>query len=508
MNSCIGPAPVTEQPVVILREPTTHDVVVVGAGFGGLGAAVRLAESGADVLLCEALSYPGGCASTFRRGGLDYEAGATLFSGFGPGQLFQDWIERYGIDVEIERMDPIAQFRTPHRALTIPASRAAFLDNLCALPDAPRSRLRRFFHEQGRVADVLWSTLDAPDTLPPLSWSAVRHHLPRLPRYLGLWPHLGRSLADVLRRHDLQDFTPLRDYLNALCQITVQCSVDEADALFALGTMDYFFRGTAHVRGGIGRLAEGLLQVIRDLGGTVHLSDPVQEISSHGDGWKVRTRRSEVIARQVVFNTLTHDARQLLDLPAGSDDVLRAPDLDVRSSWGACMLYLELDAPELGETPRHLDLTADPTQPMVEGNHVFCSCGDLQGPDGRRTLTVSTHVPMNRYLSLEQREQGDYVRSIQERMRSTFDKLAPEWSNRVVDGMTASPRTFERFTRRHDGFVGGTARRSGTFSPLSIFESTSSGGLHLVGDSFFPGQSILATAIGGTRTAERVTRAL
>ena len=54
-----------------------YDVAVVGAGFGGLGAALRCAEHGARVLLLESLTYPGGCASTFMRGGasFDYQTG-------------------------------------------------------------------------------------------------------------------------------------------------------------------------------------------------------------------------------------------------------------------------------------------------------------------------------------------------------------------------------------------------------------------------------------------------
>jgi phytoene dehydrogenase-like protein len=52
-----------------------HDVLVIGAGFGGLGTALTLGQGGAKVLVCEALRYPGGCASTFSRGGFRFDAG-------------------------------------------------------------------------------------------------------------------------------------------------------------------------------------------------------------------------------------------------------------------------------------------------------------------------------------------------------------------------------------------------------------------------------------------------
>jgi phytoene dehydrogenase-like protein len=65
------------------RDTSTFDVLVIGAGFGVLGAALSLAEQGARVCLCESLGYPGGCASTFQRGGFRFDAGATLLSGLG-----------------------------------------------------------------------------------------------------------------------------------------------------------------------------------------------------------------------------------------------------------------------------------------------------------------------------------------------------------------------------------------------------------------------------------------
>ena len=44
---------------------TDHDVVVVGAGFAGLSAAVRLTQAGARVLVLEARARLGGRATAF-----------------------------------------------------------------------------------------------------------------------------------------------------------------------------------------------------------------------------------------------------------------------------------------------------------------------------------------------------------------------------------------------------------------------------------------------------------
>jgi hypothetical protein len=47
----------------------------------------------------------------------------------------------------------------------------------------------------------------------------------------------------VLERFGVAAFTPLRHYLDGICQITVQCSACEAEAPFAMGAMDDAVRG-------------------------------------------------------------------------------------------------------------------------------------------------------------------------------------------------------------------------------------------------------------------------
>ncbi|MEQ8768092.1 MAG: FAD-dependent oxidoreductase, partial [Planctomycetota bacterium] len=127
-----------------------------------------------------------------------------------------------------------------------------------------------------------------------------------------------------------------------------------------------------------------------------------------------------------------------------------------------------------------------------------------RAPLGRRTVTVSTHVPMEELLALPEPQRAKRIAEIQDRMRETIASRAPEWSDRIVSSLPASPRTFERFTRRPDGFVGGIPRRAGLRQYLQLTQRSIAPGLHLVGDSIFPGQSTLATALGGVKVAERI----
>lgn len=487
------------------------DVVVIGAGFGGLGAALALAEQGSRVLVCESLRYPGGCASTFARSNYRFESGATLFSGFDEQQLFGKWIRTHNLDVTVDFIDPLVELRTPALQMAVGRSRAAVVERLSAYPNAPKRELQAFFERQARVADTLWGLFDDPALLPPLSSRTLLRHILQSPKYVSLLPLLGKPLGSVLKSMGLEGFEPLRHYLDCLCQITVQCDSASAEAPFALATMDYYFRGTGHVRGGIGELANALVQAIEKLGGEVRFSSRVKSMRREGSDWVVETRKGDIRTRSVIANLLPQDVRTLLGANPGEVPRLDEMARDVDTGWGAAMLYLVAKVPQgAPDKPLHLELVGDGSTPFTQGNHVFVSISGKEDagrcPPNHRTMTCSTHVPLEGLRGRTPEEQGEYIASIQERMRDVLKLRAPEWFENITFSMTASPRTFERFTGRSGGAVGGIPRRAGLGHYLSAWPKAVVPGVWMVGDSVFPGQSTLATAIGGTRVAEMIRR--
>ena len=54
--------------------PTTQpEIIIIGAGLGGLSAALDLARSGVRVLVLERHNLPGGFATSFKRGRFEFE---------------------------------------------------------------------------------------------------------------------------------------------------------------------------------------------------------------------------------------------------------------------------------------------------------------------------------------------------------------------------------------------------------------------------------------------------
>ena len=65
----------------------THEVVVVGAGVGGLTCAALLAARGVDVCVLERESQGGGTAGAFERFGYSFETTAGLYAGWGAAEI-------------------------------------------------------------------------------------------------------------------------------------------------------------------------------------------------------------------------------------------------------------------------------------------------------------------------------------------------------------------------------------------------------------------------------------
>ena len=86
--------------------------VVVGSGFGGLAAAIRLSVRGYDVKIVEKLGNAGGRASVFKQDGFTFDAGPTIITA--PFLLEELWNlcgKKFSDDIDLRAMDPFYRIR-------------------------------------------------------------------------------------------------------------------------------------------------------------------------------------------------------------------------------------------------------------------------------------------------------------------------------------------------------------------------------------------------------------
>jgi phytoene dehydrogenase-like protein len=75
-----------------------YDVVVVGAGIGGLTVAALLSARGMNACLLERQSQVGGCVARVEFSGHDFEPGMGLYTSFGPGGIYEKLFAQLPVD--------------------------------------------------------------------------------------------------------------------------------------------------------------------------------------------------------------------------------------------------------------------------------------------------------------------------------------------------------------------------------------------------------------------------
>jgi len=190
---------------------TTPRAIVIGSGFGGLAAAIRLSCKGYAVQVLEKLDAPGGRASVHRQDGFTFDAGPTIITA--PFLLEELWTlcgRRFADDITLKPMEPFYRIRFDDgtwfdysgNAATMRAEIARFCPS--DLPGYERFMAeadlacRLGFEELGGVAfDSIWDMIAAlPSMLRMKAWrsiySLVAAHIkdPKLRMVLSFHPLL------------------------------------------------------------------------------------------------------------------------------------------------------------------------------------------------------------------------------------------------------------------------------------------------------------------------------
>lgn len=488
-----------------------QQVVVIGAGVGGLTAASLLLKGGLPVTVLEAHVYAGGSAGTFFHKGYRFDAGATLAGGFSPGGPHATVAEVLDLTWPVSPVDPAWVVHLPDRQITQWADQARWeAERREKLPGT-----EKFWRLQEKLAAISWDISARPFPWPPQKprdlWTLARALRPST---IAAAPYLARTMDSVARScvhfpansGGPGQYGEFRTFLDAQLLISAQTTADRANALYGSAALDLPRRGVNHVHGGIGNIAAVLARWFRENGGELLFRQQVEQLLVRDDGSKlVRTNKGlEVEADIVLANLTPWGLAKLLGDQASA--AMQQTVRDTPPTWGAFTLYLGMDAGQLPQgIAGHHQVVVDPGRPLGEGNSVFISLSDAEdearAPAGHRAATLSTHTAVAPWWQLKESDYAAYEArraAYVERMLAAAERAIPGLRQAVHLCLPGTPVTFERFTRRPQGMVGG-------FAQESLFAArgpvTGLPGVWLVGDSIFPGQSTAGVTVGAMRVA-------
>jgi phytoene desaturase len=468
--------------------------VVIGSGFGGLAAAVRLGAKGYRVTVLEKLDAPGGRAYVYRQDGFTFDAGPTIVTApFLFEELWKLCGRKLSDDVTLVPVSPFYRIRFQDGShfdysgdpSAMRAEIARFspgdVDGYDGYMKASKEIFKVGFEQLGDVPFSKWTDM-----------AKIAPEMIRLSSYRSVYSLVSKFFRDD-RLRIVFSFHPLLIGGNPFTASSIYCLIAFLERRW----------GVHFAMGGTGRLVDGLVKLIEGQGGALRCNQEVREIMvSDGAARGVRLASGETMLADVVVSNADSASTYRHLLPAS-----------VRSRWtdrrierarysmslfvwyfGTRRKYPHVPHHTILLGPRYKELLTDIFERKILADdfslylHRPTATDDSLAPDGCDAFYVLSPVPHLESGTDWTVTAEKYRRAIARELGNT---MLPDLQNQVVTSLMLTPQDFEDRLSSFRGAAFGLEpilTQSAWFRPHNRSEEIDR--LYLVGAGTHPGAGL------------------
>jgi phytoene desaturase len=483
-----------------------YDVVIIGAGLGGLVCGQLLARKGLRVAIFEKKAKVGGCCTSFQRKGFTFDLSVQSIGGCREGGRIWRLLDDLGIKdrIELLPLDPAREYHFPDRKITQYADLNSHIEYLSSLFPREGDGIKGVYHIYRSLSEEI-------DRFPhSLSWfdpASFERDFPFTFRFRE--ETLEGLLSALIKDPGLKTILGVRSSYALLPPSRL--------SLIAMAAMEmsYLQGGVAVLKGRMEDLPLLLAESFLRQEGTLHAHHEVKGITvKQGKASGVQLKGGERVSSRVVISNADASTTFLKmisadALPSGWSKRLKG----MRPSFSYFIIYLgvkgDLDLScsnneifpqyDLEEEYRSLEQGRIPPIPPY---YLLAPslANPSHAPHGNSTLCLSYKAPY--------RLQGGWDAGAKEELAaqliSQAEGMVPNLRQRIVLKVSSTPLTIERMTGNRWGAAYGWAqipRQAGIYrlnrvSPID--------GLYLAGHWTSPGGGVAAAMASGQITANLV----
>lgn len=476
----------------------SNTAIVIGAGLGGLAAAMRLGAKGYAVTVLDRLDKPGGRGSSVTQDGHRFDLGPTIIT---VPQVYEDlWAacgRDFHKDIDLRPMDPFYEVRWQDGStFTARQDTDAMLAEVARLSPRDVKGYKRFLKDseacykvgfEGMVAKPMHRLWETIKVLPQFALLRADRSILGLAKARVKDPRLRMALS----------FHPLFIGGDPM-------HVTSMYALVAYLEKEF---GVHYAMGGVQQIAKAMADVIRSQGGQVRQGVEVDEILVEGGAAKgVRLTNSETIPAELVVSNA--DAGHTYQRLLRNQPRKRWTDKKLKSRrwsmglfvWyfgtkGTAQMWPDVGHHTITNAPRYEGLLKDI---FIKGKlsddmslyiHRPSKTDPSVAPEGDDTFYVLSPVP---HLGFDdpvdwQKEAEIYKAKVQ----AEVEKTMPGFAKHISTEMVLTPEDFrDRYLSPNgSGFsIEPRILQSAWFRPHNVSEEAK--GLYLVGAGTHPGAGV------------------
>jgi phytoene desaturase len=252
-----------------MRAPHHPTAIVIGAGFGGLAAALRLIARGYQVTILDRLEAAGGRAFVYRQDGYTFDAGPTIITV--PHLLEELWElfgQRMSDHITLKAIDPFYRIRFDDGEIfTYRSDPAAMRAEVARFAPGDLPGLERFMRHADAACRIGFEGLS---TTPFTRFTDMLRALPGLST-LGAWNSVHAKAVSCFKDPRLQSvfsFHPLLVGGNPFNVTAIYTLINALERRW----------GVHFAMGGTGAVVQGLVDLLEGQGGVLRFGSEVRRI--------------------------------------------------------------------------------------------------------------------------------------------------------------------------------------------------------------------------------------